>query len=310
MEINIWADKYAPTSVEGMIGTPQLKKFGSTIIEKGHIPNMLLVGRPGIGKTSLAKILVKSLGADYLLLNASLKGNIDTLRNEISQFASTRSFAGGKKYIILDEADHLNQQSTQPALRNFIDTFSKNCGFILTANYRNRIIEPLQDRLQVEEFKFEKKDIPNLAKQAVEAIENILQAEKVDYDKRAIATYVISNVPSWRKIINSVQKAATESHYVGENLLSLGSNVAVGELIKALEAKDYAGARQWVADNVDNDVSTMFTSLERLVDHAKPQSRPHLIMLLAQYQYQAAFVADQEINIAAFCAEVMVENLL
>lgn len=307
---NIWAFKYAPSSIDQMIGTKQLKDFGNNLVKEGQIPNLLLVGPPGIGKTTLAKLLVESIGADYTILNASLKGNIDTLRNEISQFASTVSFSGGKKYIILDEADYLNQQSTQPALRNFIDTYSKNCGFILTANYANKIIEPLQDRLQVEKFEFSKKDVPLLAKQAVEAVEKILIAEEVEYDKKAIATYVIGNVPSWRKIVNSVQKAANTSHYVGENLLTNSVDVAIEKLVTSLKAKDYSACRQWVADHVDNDVSTMFTSLEALIEQAKPQSRPHLIMLLAQYQYQAAFVADQEINLAAFCAEVMVESLL
>ena len=303
----VWAETYRPANVDDLIATEEVRKIVEGIIQKGDIPNMLLVGRSGIGKTTIARMLCESIGADYIIINASLKGNIDTLRNEILQFASTVSFKGGRKYVILDEADGLNPQHTQPALRNFMDTYVQNCGFILTANHLNKIIPALLDRVSVEHFNIKKADHPKLAITFLKRCEHILEAESIPYDREALGRYIIAHTPNFRSILNALQKYAVTHGKIDAGILAADSIVPLSSLIPHIKAGDYVEVRKWVSLNIDNDISDIFTGLyDTLTPIVTSDTAGDLVIILARYQYQAAFVVDQQINLAAALVEVMV----
>ena len=202
----LWVEKYRPRSIKECVLPQHLKDIFQAFVDQEQIPNLLLSGGPGIGKTTVARALLSELDLDYLIINSSMKGNIDTLRTEIQQFASTVSFNGKRKYVILDEADYLNPQSTQPALRNFMEEFSNNCGFILTCNFKNRIIEPLHSRCSVVEFNISKKELSGLAPQFMRRIENILKMKGIKYDQKVIAELMLKHMPDWRRILNELQR--------------------------------------------------------------------------------------------------------
>lgn len=304
----VWAERYRPKSIGELITTKEIGQLVQGLLDKGVVGNYLLVGRPGIGKTTIARMLMDVLGFEYILINASLEGNIDTLRTKVQQFASTISFDGRRKYVIFDEADYSNATSTQPALRGFIDLFAGNCGFIFTANYKNRIIQPLQDRLSTIEFTIPKAQYPRLAMEFTKRATYILEQEGVTtIDQDVLARFIITNTPNWRTIINELQKYVTQTGVIDSGLLASQAKSNVDTLIKPLLVeKNYTNVRKWVANNVNNDPGQIYTTLaDVLPNHLVDQSIGDLIIIVAKYQYQAAFVADQQVNLAACLAEIM-----
>lgn len=304
----LWVQKYRPRKVEDTILPTDLKATFQKFVDDRSIPNLLLTGSAGVGKTTVARAMLDEIGADYIMINGSMNGNIDTLRNDIANFASTVSFAGGRKYVILDEADYLNAQSTQPALRNFMEEFSKNCGFILTCNFKNRIIEPLHSRCSVVEFKIEGKDKPAIAAQFFKRVCTILDDEQVEYDKPAVAEVVNTHFPDWRRVINELQRYSATGK-IDAGILSNLSTENMKTLVKLMKGKDFTGVRKWVADNLDLDSTILYSKLY----HALPPllkgstATAEMIITLAEYQYKEAFVANSEINRVACLATLMVE---
>jgi DNA polymerase III delta prime subunit len=304
----LWVEKYRPKLIADTILPPSLKQTFQQFVDQQNIPNLLLCGRAGVGKTTVARAMLEEIGADYLIINGSMNGNIDTLRNDIRQFASSVSFYGGRKYVILDEADYLNPNSTQPALRNFMEEFSKNCGFILTANFSNRIIDPLHSRCSVVEFKIEKDDKPKLAALLFKRAQQILESEGIDNDPKAVAEVVKKFFPDFRRVLNELQRYSATGKIDSGILVNFTDEKLKG-LIELIKQKNFTEIRKWVGENTDIDTTTFFRKLyDAASDYMKPSSIPQLVLILAGYQYKAAFVADQEINILACLTEIMVEG--
>lgn len=307
LEDYLWVEKYRPKTIEECILPADLKATFQQFVDQKNIPNLLLTGGPGVGKTTVARAMLEQLDCDYIVINGSLNGNIDTLRNEIMQFASSVSFKGGRKYVILDEADYLNAQSTQPSLRNFMEEFSRNCGFILTCNFKNRLIAPLHSRCSVIEFKIAKKDMPVLAVQFMKRVSNILDAENVTYDKGVIAEVINRHFPDWRRVLNELQRYSATGN-IDSSILGNSGADNYSALLIALKEKNFVAARKWIAENADIDSAALFRNLyDNINDIVKPTSIPQLILHIAEYQYKAAFVANQEINTAACVASIMID---
>jgi DNA polymerase III delta prime subunit len=264
---------------------------------------MLFTGTAGLGKTTVAKAICNELDLDYIIINGSEEGNIDTLRGKIKQFASSVSLSGGYKVVILDEADYLNPQSTQPALRGFIEEFSDNCRFILTCNFKNRIIEPLHSRCGVYEFNTSKKDMVPLAEKFLSRLEFILQTENVEFNKKVLIELIMKYAPDWRRIINECQRNSISGTL---SLDALHTTSNYDDLFAFLKSKDFKKMRTWVANNIDTDASAIFRALyDRMNDKVEAASVPQLVLILADYQYKNAFVADHELNVVACLTEVM-----
>jgi DNA polymerase III delta prime subunit len=307
LEEFLWVEKYRPKTIRDTILPESLKQTFQEFVSQGNIPNLLLSGSAGCGKTTVARAMLEELGCDYIVINGSLNGNIDTLRNEIMQFASSVSLMGGRKYVILDEADYLNPNSTQPALRNFMEEFSRNCGFILTCNFKNRIIEPLQSRCSVVEFKIKKNDLPALAAQMMKRLCTILDTEGVEYDKTVLIELIKKHYPDWRRVLNELQRYSATGK-IDSGLLANITETSLKSLVGFLKEKDFTNMRKWVAENIDSDATTIFRTLyDASNQYISKNSIPMLVMLLAKYQYQAAFVADHEINLTACLTEMMME---
>jgi len=305
MEEFLWVEKYRPKTIEDCVLPEELKNTFRKFVENKEIPNLLLTGGAGVGKTTVARAMLEQIGADYIVINGSMNGNIDTLRNEILQFASSVSFTGGRKYVILDEADYLNANSTQPALRNFMEEYSRNCGFILTCNFKNRIIEPLHSRCSVVEFKISKADLPRLATQFFKRVLSILDGNGVKYDKTVIAELIQRYLPDWRRVLNELQRYSVNGT-IDTGIFANYSESAFSDLINILKQKKFGEMRKWVGENSDMDSSTLFRKFyDTAYEKVGPKSIPELVLTIAKYQYQAAFVADHEINTAAFLTEVM-----
>jgi len=303
----LWVEKYRPHTINDTVLPADLKETFQKFVDQKNIPNLILSGTAGVGKTTVARAMLDQLECDYIIINGSLNGNIDTLRNDILNFASSVSFSGGRKYVILDEADYLNANSTQPALRNFMEEFSNNCGFILTCNYRNRIIDPLHSRCSVIDFKITKADTTKLASQFFKRVCNILQTEKVEFDKAAVAEVINKHYPDWRRVLNELQRYSATGKIDSGILVDI-QKVSLTELIDFMKNKNYTAVRGWVVNNIDSDSTSILRSLyDTAVDFLKPSSIPQLVLFLAKYQYQAAFVADHEINMSACLAEIMIE---
>jgi len=304
----LWVEKYRPRTIQEAILPDELKQTFQQFVDQNNIPNLLLTGTAGIGKTTVARALCEELGADYIVINGSNEGrSIDVLRVEIQNFASSVSFSGGRKYVILDEADYLNANSVQPALRNFMEEYSSNCGFILTCNFKNRIIDPLQSRCSVIDFKFDKKIKATMAMQFMKRVEFILNEEEVKYDKKALAQVIQQHFPDWRRVLNELQRysgtgsidAGILRNWRDENLVSL---------MKTMKVKDFDGMRKWVFENSDTDSSAIFREIfDKSSDYIKPNSIPGVVVTLGEYQYKAAFVADAEINMIACLTVIMME---
>jgi DNA polymerase III delta prime subunit len=303
----LWVEQYRPPSIKECILPVRLKSVFQAFVDKNQVPNLLLSGGPGVGKTTVARALLNELDLDYIIINGSMKGNIDTLRTEISQFASTVSFTGGRKYVILDEADYLNPQSTQPALRNFMEEFSNNCGFILTCNFKNRIIEPLHSRCSVVDFTMTNKEKAGLASQFMKRVENILKMKGVEFDQKVIAELIMKHMPDWRRVLNELQRYSVTGK-IDVGILTTLSDESFDSLVSMMKNQDFTGIRKWVVDNADIESSTLF---RKLYDYAnkkmKPMSVAQMVLILAKYQYQAAFVVDHEINNVACLLEIMTD---
>lgn len=307
LEDFLWSEKYRPKTIEETILPNDLKIIFKQFIAQGNIPNLLFSGGPGVGKTTTAKAMLEELNCDYVVINGSLKGNIDTLRYDISNFASSVSFTGGRKYVILDEADYLNPNSTQPALRNFMEEFSKNCGFILTCNFKNRIIEPLQSRCSVIDFKITKKDMPKLASQFFKRICNILSMEQVEYDSQVVAEVINKYFPDWRRVTNEIQKYSATGK-IDTGILANTHDLSIKELIEFMKDKNYTNIRNWVSDNLDTDINYMYRQFYDSANiYLESDSVPMLVLLIAKYQYQNSFAANSDINFLAFLTETMIE---
>jgi replication factor C small subunit len=301
----LWVEKYRPKTVQETILPDSLKTTFQQFVDQQQIPNLILAGGPGVGKTTIARAMLEELECDYIIINGSLKGNIDTLRNDIQQFASSVSFTGGRKYVILDEADYLNPQSTQPALRNFMEEFSKNCGFVLTCNFKNRIIEPLHSRCSVIDFKVPKSDRAAMAALFFARCKDILEKENIPYDKQTLAEVVKKHFPDSRRVLNELQRySATGS--IDPGILVNMSDENFGSLVKHMKDKSFTNVRKWVGENIDNEPTALFRRFyDQASERMKPQSIPQLVLILADYQYKHAFAADQEINLVACLTEIM-----
>lgn len=308
MEEFLWVQKYRPHTVADTILPKDLKDTFQQFVDDKNVPNLLLSGRAGVGKTTIAKAMLDELGADYLTINGSMNGNIDTLRVDISNFASTVSFAGGRKYVILDEADYLNPNSTQPALRNFMEEFSKNCGFILTCNFANRIIEPLHSRCSVVNFTINSTDRPKLASQFFKRICGILEAERVTYEQKAVAELINVHFPDWRRVLNELQRYAATGR-IDSGILRNKSTETMEELLEMIKLKRFNDVRKWVGENSDIDSATLYRSLYDMLPMKlrSPSSVADAIIVLAEYEYKEAFVANPEINRMAALVTLMAE---
>lgn len=301
----LWVEKYRPQKVSETILPPQLKNTFQNLVDAGELQNMLFTGTAGLGKTTIAKALCNELGVDYLLINGSEEGNIDTLRNKIKQFASSVSLSGDYKVIILDEADYLNPQSFQPALRGFIEEFSNNCRFILTCNFKNRIIEPLHSRCGVYEFNTSKKDMAELCGEFMTRCKEILHEEDVKYDQQPLAELIMKFAPDWRRVLNELQRYSSTGTIDTGVLVSLTES-KYDDLFNFLKAKDFKKMRAWVVNNIDTDASAIFRGIyDRMTDRIAPQSVPQVVLILADYQYKNAFAADHELNVVACMTEIM-----
>ena len=299
---NKWAEAERPRRVADCIAPDSLKSQFQSYVDKKFVPDMLLTGRAGIGKTTVAKAMLEELGYDCLLINATLKGNVDTLRTDITQFASSVSINGGRKYVILDEADGLTSQA-QAGLRAFMDEFASNCGFILTCNYLHKLIEPIRSRVAVIDFSFKKSDYPALMSQFFKRVKEILARRSVEFDTKVVMQVIAKYFPDFRKVLNELQAAAS-SGKIDSSALAARTNI--DDLIKAMKAKSFVDVRRWVGEHSDWDsVAIMREFFDQSEELLAPNSIVDLVYLIARYQYQAAFVADQEINLAAFVAEAM-----
>jgi len=303
----LWVEKYRPHKIADCVLPDNLKNTFQKFVDDGNIPNLLLSGTAGVGKTTVARAMLDEIDGDYIIINGSMNGNIDTLRNDIRNFAATVSFGGGRKYVILDESDYLNANSTQPALRNFMEEFSSNCGFILTCNFVNRIIDPLHSRCSVVEFKIGNKEKATLAKEFLSRACGILDQENVTYDKKVVAEVIMKHFPDWRRVLNELQRYGASGN-IDSGILASVDNVEIKELVKYLKAREFESMRKWVGQNASMDVNVLF---RKLYDAAsailKPESIPALVLALADYQYKAAFVVDQEINMSACMTQIMMD---
>jgi len=305
----LWVEKYRPKTIEDCILPTNIKKTFQDFLDRGEVPNLLLAGPAGCGKTTVAKALCNELGVDYYVINGSDEGRfLDTVRNNAKNFASTVSLSSTAKHkvIIIDEADNTTND-VQLLLRASIEEFSGNCRFIFTCNYKNKIIEPLHSRCAVVEFGIKGKDKPSLAASFFKRVQEILAAESVEYDNKVLVELVNKHFPDWRRVLNECQRYSVGGK-IDSGILATFSDVAVNELVKNLKQKNFAEVRKWIVSNLDNDTTVLLRRIyDSLYDSLVPASIPAAVLVIAKYQYQGAFVADQEINMLACLTEIMVE---
>jgi len=305
MEHILWTERYRPQTVDECILPERLKKPFEEYVKSGIIPHLLLSGGAGVGKTTIAKAMCNEISADYIIINGSDESGIDVFRTKIKNFASTISFTGGRKVIIIDEADYLNPNSTQPALRNAMEEFAENCSFIFTCNFKNRIIDPLHSRCSVVDFTLRNEEKVQMAGLFFKRITNILTQENVEFDSKVIAEVVKKHFPDFRRTINELQRFSKFGK-IDTGILAQIGDVSIQEVIKHLKEKDFGALRKWVAMN-DVDSATLFRKIyDNLYEILQPQSIPQAVIILADYQYKQAFVADAEINLVACLTELMV----
>ena len=305
METFLWVEQYRPKTVDDCILPQSLKNTFKEFVENSNVPNVILSGGPGVGKTTIAKAVLDEIGATSMMINGSEESGIDVLRTKIKNFASTVSLEGGRKYLILDEADYLNPQSTQPALRGFMEEFHKNCGFILTCNYKNRLIEPLHSRCSVIDFTIPKSEKPNLASEFMRRMVNILDNENVEYDKKVLVEVIQRHFPDWRRILNELQRYSVSGRIDAGILVDM-AEINIKELMKFMKEKEFTNVRKWVVNNLDMDSVRLFRSIyDNLYTFLDHSTIPHVVVVLAEYQHKSAFAADQEINLLACLTEIM-----
>jgi len=302
----LWSQKYRPKKVADVILPANLKEAFQSYVDQKDIPNLILAGGAGIGKTTVACAMLEELGCDYIIVNGSMDAGIEELRTHISRFASSISFLGGRKYVIFDEADYLSWK-VQPALRNFMEEFSSNCGFILTCNLKNKIIEPIHSRCVPIEFKIAKSDQPKLAAQFFKRVINILDTEGVTYDKTVVGTLVSKYMPDWRRVLNELQRYSVNGQ-IDTGIFANMPAETFASLISILKKKEWQEMRKWIVDNGDLTIDEIFAKLyDQIYDYVKPSSRGLLVVIMADYQYKAAFVANPEINLAAALTQIMID---
>ena len=305
----IWVEKYRPTTIDECILPDNIKKTFKEFLNKGEIPNMLLAGPPGIGKTTVAKALCNELGVDFYVINGSDEGRfLDTVRNNAKNFASTVSLSSEAKHkvIIIDEADNTGND-VQLLLRAFIEEFAGNCRFIFTCNYKNKILEPLHSRCAVVDFSIRGKEKQQIAAAFFQRLNYVLDKERIEADKKVLAELINKHFPDWRRVLNECQRYSVGGK-IDSGILAAFSDVAVDDLIKNLKEKNFPEVRKWVSNNMDNDTSVLFRRIyDSLYKSLDANTIPAAVLVIAKYQYQMAFVADQEINMLACLTEIMVE---
>ena len=300
----LFVEKYRPQTIEECILPAGLKQTFQSIVDTGDLPNMMFTGSAGVGKTTVARALCNQLGLDYILINGSEDGNIDTLRGKIKQFASTVSLQGGQKVVILDEADYLNPQSTQPALRGFIEEFSSNCRFILTCNFKNRIIDPLHSRCSIFEFN-NGSTKGRLAGDFMKRLQFILDNEGIIYDNAVIAELIMKYIPDWRRVLNECQRYGMSGH-IDTGILVTLDETSIKGLMADLKTKNFKDMRKWVTNNIDVESAKLFRMVyDNMLTYVEPSSVPQLVLILADYSYKDSFVADHELNVVACLTEIM-----
>jgi DNA polymerase III delta prime subunit len=305
MEHFLYTEKYRPKTVDECILPERLKKPFQEYVNQKTIPNLILSGGAGVGKTTIAKALCEEVDCDYMILNGSDESGIDVFRTKIKSYASTMSLSGGRKVIIIDEADYLNANSTQPALRNAIEEFAKNCSFIFTCNYKNRIIEPLHSRCAVIDFALKGNEKVSMASQFFKRVQCILAKENVQYDPKVVAELINKHFPDFRRVLNELQRFSKFGS-IDTGILSQIKEASLDEVVKFLKEKDFGSVRKWVASN-PVDPATFYRKLyDNLYDILKPESIPQAVVIIADYQYKQAFCCDGEINLVACLTELMV----
>ncbi|MDP7367371.1 MAG: AAA family ATPase [Candidatus Pacebacteria bacterium] len=305
METFLWVEAYRPKDIESCVLPKVLKESLNNFVVEGQLPNLILFGSPGVGKTTAAKAMLDEIGSTYMMINGSEESGIDVLRTKIKNFASTVSLHGGRKYIILDEADYLNPQSTQPALRGFMEEFHKNCGYIFTCNYKNRLIPALHSRCSVIDFSIPNSEKPKLATEFMSRVVTILDDQNVGHDERVVAEVINKYFPDWRRVLNELQRYSVSGTIDAGILIDI-AEVNVKELMHSMKNKEFTNVRKWVVDNLDNDPVRLFRRIyDNLYEFVDGSSIPHVVIVLGEYQYKSAFVADQEINMLACLTEIM-----
>ena len=305
----LWVEKFRPDNIDDCVLPVEIKNVLNNIVNTGEVPNLLLFGTSGIGKTTVAKALCNQLGCDWLMINGSNEGRmIDTLRTTITNYASTVSFSGGKKIIIIDEADYMNRESVQPAMRGLIEEFSNNCRFIFTCNYKNKILPALHSRCSVIDFRIRREDKPELAQKFSEVATKILDSEGIKYKPDVVAKLVVRYFPDFRRVLNELQNNAV-SGKIDASILDASSNENFNQLVGFLKEKDFSEMRKWVAQNIDNDHVGLYRQVyDSLFSNIKKQSIPDAVLIIADYSYKSAFVADQEVNMVACLTELMMNS--
>ncbi len=301
----LWVEQYRPKTVDECILPKTLKSQLQSYVNKQDISNLILAGGPGVGKTTAARAMLEQIGATYMFINGSEESGIDVLRTKIKNFASTVSLEGGRKYLILDEADYLNPQSTQPALRGFMEEFHSNCGFILTCNYKNKLIAPLHSRCGVVDFTIPKSEKAGLAGQFFKRAISILKENEIKYNEKVVAELINTHFPDWRRILNELQRYSVSGEIDAGILVNLNEK-NIKDLMGMMKNKEFTNVRKWVVDNIDNDPDTLFRAVyDNMYDYLEPSTIPHVVIILGEYQYKNAFVADPEINMVACLTEIM-----
>lgn len=300
----LWSQLYRPKTVSECILPKQMKDVFQKFVDNKSVPNLLLEGSSGVGKTTVAMAMLDELGCDYMMINGSMSGNIDTLRNEIKEYATTMSFVGGRKYVILDESDYLNANSTQPALRNFMEEFSSNCGFILTANFGNRIIEPLRGRCSVVNFKIPPDEKQALLKEFLVRLMAILKDQEVAFEAKTVAVLASKFFPNFRRAINELQRYAATGAIDSGILVDTDTNI--DELNTILKNTQFLEMRKWVAENSDMDFAELCVKLDKkLSETLQPDSVPQMVIHLNEFDYRSGFVTNREVNIATMLTFIM-----
>ncbi len=304
----LWVEKYRPSKVIDCVLPSDLEETFSEYVDKNSVPNLILTGGPGTGKTTAAKALCEETSTDYLMVNGSDEGrSIDTVRTTLTQFCSSVSMTGNRKAIIMDEADYMNPDSVQPALRGFIEKFGNNVSFLFTCNYRNRIIDPIHSRCAVLDFIIPNNEKPKIAERYLDRCEKILDGEGIVYDKKVLIELIMKYFPDFRRVLNELQRYSVSGE-IDTGILSSINEVNLNELVGGLRGKKFSEVRKWANQNIDQDTTKIFRKLyDNLNGQLKPQSIPQAVLIIADYQYKSAFVADQEINLVACLTEIMVE---